>query len=246
MEQKSTLPPETLGRLEGLLSRLQQLTQDKQAVPAILANLETALGRLTRFTDHPAGLPRAEHLGVLSQLFGLYLEAELLRGKEHRTLANLKLSLLQLQEDAGKDVAEPLRRLELFQLCKARLAEEQIQFLPLPFPELEEGYLLAGQQKAKPAGAQEEPLHLSLSLRLSALGNVRVDMVYSQRGLDLHIAGENREKMDYLEEARDEFAQAIATIAVRNISFAADAQLPAKQLQERLLPQLAGILDARA
>lgn len=242
-EQKTGLSPGLFGRLEGLLSRLQQSALNNSvAIPGF----DHALGQLSQLLSQPPGVPQGGQLGLLSQLFGFYLEAELLQGKQKDALANLKQSLLSLQKELGEEVAEPLRRLELFQLCKARLGEDQVQFLPLPFSELEEGYLLAEQQENNSDTENKKGLNLSVSLRLSALGNVRIDMLYSaEHGLQMQIAGENLEKKRYLESCADELRQAVQTVTLNAVSFSADAQLPAKQLQRRLVPEMEGMLDAR-
>lgn len=235
-EQRGSLSPELVGRLEGLIQRLQQVAP---------AGVHEAVGSLTQLLSQAQLDYRAPQLGILSQLFGFHLETELLKGKTKLALTNLKMALLDLRKELADDVSEPLRRLELFQLCKARLAEDQVQFLPLPFPQLEEGYLLAEQQ-GDGVEIGKERVNLSLSLRLSALGNMRVDMLYHpDQGLQLQVAGETLEKKAFLESCSDEFCQSIKNIRVQDIRFSADARLPTKQLQERLLPEASGMLDER-
>ncbi len=245
-QQTGKLSPELLGRLEGLLDKLQQLPQLAQASQSVLPGLDLLSGQLTQLTGQGPNQPEGGQLGVLSQLFGFHLEAELLQGKKKEALANLKASLLAVQKELGEEAKDPLRRIELFQLCKARLAEEQVQFLPLPFNELEEGYLLMEKMPQEESReAAEHPLHITLSLRVSALGNMRIDMLYDKQGLQLRLACENREKMEYLQQHADELKGAIETVPLRGINFAADAQLPSRQLLEKLLPEALGMLDAR-
>lgn len=246
-EQKQGLPPELLGRLEGLLARLQQLPQHAKGAPVVLPGFEIIVHQLEQLVTQRPSVPQGRALGLLSQLFGFHLEAELLQGKQKAALASLKLGLLGLQKELGAAVEEPLHRLELFQLCKARLAEDQVQFLPLPFNELEEGYLLAEQQSGKDEddGEEQLPLQMSLSLRLSALGSIRIDMLYEKEGLHLQLACEDREKMSYMQNCTDELKESLQAIELQGVSFSADAKLPARQLQERLLPDSINMLDAR-
>ena len=129
-ENKQGIAPELLGRLEGLLSRLQRLPQTSSAS---LLGFDMMVNQLEQLVAQRPSLPQGGQLGLLSQLFGFHLESELLQGKKRDALNSLKLSLLNLQKDLGEEVKEPLRRIELFQLCKAKLAEEQVTFLPLPF-----------------------------------------------------------------------------------------------------------------
>ena len=241
-QQKPNLPPGLYGRIEGLMERLQLSVADHPA----MNGYNQMLDQLTQFLVQPPETPQGGQLGFLSQLFGFHLERELLQGKQREALVNLKSSLLNLQKEVGEDVSEPLRRLELFQLCKARLGEDQVQFLPLPFAELEEGYLLAEQSDPGPASDVRKGLNLSLSLRLSALGNIRIDMLYRpEQGLQMQIAGESLEKQRYFEGCADELRQTVQTVALKKIRFSADAQLPAKQLQKRLMPEVNNMLDAR-
>ncbi len=243
--QKQGIAPELLGRLEGLLGRLQQLPRIAGEAPVLLPGFETLIAQLEHLVAQRPTVPQGGQLGLLSQLFGFHLEAELLQGKKKGALASLKSSLLGLQKELGSEVAEPLRKLELFQLCKARLADEQVQFLPLPFNELEEGYLLAERGAKGDDEATESPLQMSLSLRLSALGNIRIDMLYATEGLHLRLACEDREKMAYLQNYTDELGESLQAVELQGVSFSADAQLPARQLQGRLLPDSHNMFDAR-
>ncbi len=240
------LSPELLGRLEGLLDKLQQLPQAEKGTLPVMPGLELISQQLVQLVSQGPQRPEGGQLGLLSQLFGFHLEAELLKGKQKEALNNLKASLLALQKELGEEVVkEPLQRLEMFQLCKARLAEEQVQFLPLPFNELEEGYLLMEQAEQNDDEESEPPLQLALSLRLSALGSMQVDMLYDKEGLHLRLACEDKEKMEYLQQHAAELEEAIETVPLQGVSFAADASEPARQLMARLLPEALGMLDAR-
>ncbi len=242
--QKQKIAPELLGKLEGLLVRLQQLPTASGKNTVAIPELATLVAQLNQVVEQQPSVPQGGKLGVLSQLFGFYLETELLRGKKKAALASLKLSLLNLQKEMGREVEEPLRRLELFQLCKAKLADEQVQFLPLPFNELEEGYLLA-ERNGDVNDEDNAPLQLSLSLRLSALGNIRIDMLYDGDGLHLRLAAEGEEKMKYLQVCSPELKQSLQAVTLRGVSFSADAQPPTRQLQQRLLPESISMLDTR-
>ncbi len=235
--------PDLLGRLEGLKSRLLAIEGAVFTTPEI----ENLLGQLTQLVSQRPATLSGHQLGVLSQLFGFQLETELLEGKKKAALASLKSCLLELQKSRDGDAGDgPLRRLELLQLCKAKLAADQVQFLPLPFSELEEGYLLA-EKKSKSQGMErdEAPLQMSLSLRLSALGNVRIDMLYDDGTLHLRLAGEDQRKMKFIQSCSEELKESLSTVMLQGMSFSADARLPARQLQERLLPNSQNMLDTR-
>lgn len=243
--QAERLSPELLGRLEGLHDKLQQLPPTAQSGQSAIPGLELIASQLAQLIQQGVQPAKGRQLGLLSQLFGFNFEAKLLKGQKKDTLASLKLSLLALQKELGKEIDEPLRRLEMLQLCKAKLAEEQVQFLPLPFDELEEGYLLMEKPPPDEEQTTDRPLQLSLSLRLSALGNMQVDMLYEKQGLHLRIACEDKEKMAYLQNYTAELEAALETVALHTVSFSADGQVPARQLLERLLPEATSMLDAR-
>jgi hypothetical protein len=244
LEQKQSLSPELVGRLEGLLERIKPLEALRSAAELPSPELVTALTQLVQTARQMSSPPDGKALGGLSQFFGLHMERELQEGRLKDALANLKAALLKQSQDGGEEMKEPLRRIELFQLCKARLADEAMVFMPLPFAELEEGYLLAEQGTA----AEEDvaaPLQLSISLRLSALGNLRVDMLYDRQGLQLRLASESQEKMDYIKGAQEELRAVLQSVPLQGIGFAADARAPASQLSERLNPAATNLLDER-
>ena len=243
LAQKQGLSPELLGRLEGMLERFNQLGEQK-GLPLKELEVVANLTHLVQLAHQTALPPDGKPLGVLAQLFGFHLERQLLENKLKDALATLKAALLKGGGEESGDSDEPLRRIELFQLCKSRLAEENVLFLPLPFAELEEGYLLAerGRGAAEEGGA---PLMMSISLRLSALGNMRIDMLYGQGGLQLRLACENRDKMAYVQGAEPELREGLQSVPLQGVSFAMDARLPARQLSERLNPGSRNLLDER-
>ncbi len=242
-DKGAAVPPDLLGRLEGLQLRLLAIEGTSFATP----EMENLLSQLTQLVSQRPATLSGHQLGVLSQLFGFHLETELFEGKKKAAMASLKLCLLELQKTGdGDDVDGPLRRLELLQLCKAKLAADQVQFLPLPFSELEEGYLLAEKKpESDEVRHDKAPLQMSLSLRLSALGNVRIDMLYDDEGLHLRLAGEDQRKMKFMQSCSEELKDSLSTVKLQGVSFSADARLPTRQLQERLLPNSQNMLDTR-
>ena len=236
--------PEVLGRLEGAVARLKHLQPDLFASLPVFDRLVQNLAQASPSRVAP---PIIAQLGVFSLLFGLAFEKNSFRLQDPDILKHLHETLLKIRSLPDRNVEEPLHRIEALQLCRGRLAEQQLMFLPLPFQELEEGYLLAKNQDHHKEGRadSETSLQVSLSLRLSALGNLRVDLLYDQQGLRLRLAGENQEKMNFLQRFGDDLEQALAFTPLRALSFSADAKLPAAQLQQRVLPGYKTLLDAR-
>ena len=244
LEPGTTVPPDVLGRLEGAVARLKHLQPDLFASLPVLDGLVQTLAQAS---SSRTVAPIIEQLGVFSLLFGLAFEKNSFRLQDPDILKHLHEALLKIRSLPDRNVEEPLHRIEVLQLCRGRLAEQQLMFLPLPFHELEEGYLLAKNQDHHEEGRSdnETSLQVSLSLRLSALGNLRVDLLYERQGLRLRLAGENQEKMNFLQKFSEDLEQALAFTSLHALSFSADAKHPAAQLQQRVLPGYKSLLDAR-
>jgi hypothetical protein len=245
------LPPDLLGKIDGLTTQIHQLLTREGVAPLLQQLLQLVAVQLQQLTAAPPVPAQGETLGLLSQFFGLHLERELLLGKQKQALANLKQTLLTLQQKSAEDLREPLNRIELFQLCKARFSEAQLQFLPLPMVGLNDGYLVAGRQETaeqeRSAQNQKEEVRVSLSLRLSSLGSMRVDLnLLPDQGLVVRLACEDRRKMEYLKGCEGELAAVLSQLQLRQVYYSADAQHPLKQLQQSLLPHQHTLLDTRA
>ena len=244
------LSPDLLGRIEGLTRQIHQLLTRDGVAPLLQQGLQLVAVQLQQLMMTPPTPARGETLGFLAQFFGLHLERELLLGKQKQALTNLKRTLLALQQKTGEDFREPLSRIEVFQLCKARFAETQLQFLPLPLVGLSDGYLLAERRKAdEQDSAKEETdqVQLSLSLRLSGLGNLRVDLHFDpDQGLAVRLACEDQRKMEYVKKCEQELIDALTSVKLQQVHYSADARHPLGQLQQSLLPGQNTLLDTRA
>ncbi len=245
------LSPDLLGRIEGLTRQIHQLLTRDGVAPLLQQGLQLVAVQLHQLMVAPPSPARGEALGFLSQFFGLHLERELLLGKQKQALTNLKRTLMALQQRAGEDFRDPLSRIEVFQLCKARFAEAQLLFLPLPLVGLSDGYLLAERRHADEQDAAQEQeadhVKLSLSLRLSGLGNMRIDLHYDpDQGLVVRLACEDRRKMEYVKSCEEELIDALTSVKLQQVHYSADACHPLGQLQQSLLPGQSTLLDTRA
>lgn len=240
--------PALLGHLKSLVVQLQIAVGEKLVWPQELQQVvQQVLDTVGPLVTTPEILVQGGKLGLLAQLFGLNLEAELLRGRTREALSSLKLALLGEQKKLGPKGEEALHRIELFQVCRARLAEQNLLFVPLPLSFLEEGFLLVegdGQQddlqKSKNGTTQ-----MSLHLRMSALGNLRIDMLSEPSGLLLRVACEDRHRAEFLQSLSGQLKERLKDLPIRGISFTIGAKLPVRELLEKIVPHAQGILDAR-
>lgn len=154
--------------------------------------------------------------------------------------------MVQGQEgDLPDKAAQSLQQLELFQLCQAKLAQQQIQMLPLPLPFLEQGYLIAGQSKPSKPGEEGQPLTLSLHLALQGLGNLQIDFLHDAQGVYIRFVCADREKADFAATFGQELTTSLADLPLQGITFAAGAPDPARALITKMMAGGDTILDTR-
>ncbi len=242
------LSPALLGHLKKLVVQLEIAAAAKPVWPQELQQVvRQVLNVMQPLVGGPELIVRGEHLGMLSQLFGLNLEAELLRGRTREALSSLKLALLGEGESLGPKGEEALQRLELFQVSRVRLAEQNLFFIPLPFSFLEEGFLLVEEQGQQKDQQKEDTdmVRMSLYLRLSALGSLRVDMLSESSGVLLRVACEDQSRATFLQSLCGQLKERLRDLPVRGISFTSGAKSPATELIEKIVPRSQGMLDAR-
>ncbi len=241
------LSPKLLGHLKGLATQLDTAVAAKPDWPQNLRHLvQQILGVLQPLVAEPEILARKGNLGVLSQLLGLNLEAELLRGRTRDALSSLKLALLGESSELGVKGEEALHRIELFQLCRVRLAEQGLTFVPLPLSFLEEGFLIA-EDDAKQAQQQKKAkgMRVSVFLRLSSLGNLRIDLLSEDSSCLLRVACEDKQRADFLQSMGEQLQERLQELSISSINFTVGVEAPARELLKKILPDKHGMLDAR-
>jgi hypothetical protein len=246
--QKPVLPLSLPGQMQELARLLEGVGSERSAWPAMQQQVvDQVLASMRPLLAEPDSTQLAGKLGILSQLLGLNLEAELLRGRTREALSSLKLALLDHVQDLTPKEQEALHRLELFQVCRARLADQGQLFLPLPLAFLEEGFLLIEQDDA--SGAKSDPadesVHMALFLRLSALGNVKIDILAEPGGLRLRVIGEDQERVDFLESLSERLRNQLQQVQVRSLSFATGVETPTRELLKKLVPDSQRFFEAR-
>ena len=247
-EQKPALPAGLPGQMQELARQLEGVGSERPGWPAMQQQaVDQLLASIRPLLAEPDSTQLAGKLGVLSQLLGLNLEAELLRGRTREALSSLKLALLDHAQNLNPKEQEALHRLELFQVCRARLADQGQLFLPLPLAFLEEGFLLVQQDDdaEQKNAADKESVHMALYLRLSALGNVKIDILAEPGGLRLRVIGEDQEKVDFLESLSERLRSQLQQVPLRSLSFATGVETPTRELLKKLVPDSQRFFEAR-
>lgn len=242
---------EGLGRLlapfvEDTRDALARVAQVLAELPALAAN-PAAEAAVARELDGP----QRDLLATLLRL--IRRDASRLAGSEGPALAGKFAAALEKEALGGLRQAleksgEALQQLELWQMCRARLAEIGVDFLPLPLAFLEQGYLVARRQGGEPdrGGEGEQGSHsLTLFLELEGLGPLQIDCLYQGGGLYLRFFCRDRQVAGFLAGGRDELARALGEETLRGAAFAAGAEEPAQALIRRLIPPMTSIVNAR-
>ncbi|MCF6180115.1 MAG: hypothetical protein L3J63_12120, partial [Geopsychrobacter sp.] len=240
--------PALLGHVKDFVDKLVLATVDQENwSPELRQIVEQILGTMRPLAAQPQVLTQVGQLGVLSQLFGLNLEAELLRGRERDVLNSLKLALLGKRGKLGSKGEEAVHRIELFQICRVKLAEQNVVFVPLPLPFLEEGFLLVDRDGESEQGQRQEneEVRMTLHLKLSVLGNLRIDMLTDSTGILLRVTCEDKQRADFLQGMSTQLREHLQTLPLRGVSFTSGVESPARELLKKILPLSQHMLDAR-
>ena len=201
----------------------------------------------------PARLAGGDIAG-LQKMLGLDLERLLAENKTSDAGNTLKGALLMIAGSAGeKDgnrgalVQSLLEQLQLFALCRYRLGQENVQFLPLPLPFLETGYILAEKdgrdREEDDEGGDKGAWRMNIHLKLSRLGNLQILLLFEDnpdeggRALRLRVLCENDETVRLVSSALPMLADRLSTVKLAGYSVGGGAKDPVASLLKRLAPQ---------
>jgi len=241
------------GQSFDLLPLLEELAAPNHPLAKTLSPAagDALQGALLFFSGQTEGT-EGRFLKSLVRVLGLDLEQRLQQDPAGAPLANLKGAVLELLDRVqGQDIptADRIRRLhqliEATQIFRARLNEDGFLLLPLPFPFLDYGYLLAERH---PRGNGDTPRSggmLSLYLQLSSIGALNINMLFDQRGLTLRIRTESRQSMAFLEGYRDELEQRLQPWRLAGLNFSSDATAPQQHLVNLLSGGRSTVFDTR-
>jgi len=228
-------------------------------LPLLSADMQAALNEITYLLRADPGQVNGKNLAGLWEKLGLNLEALLAedKGAQARTgLKSLLFTLASRLEQQGiftEGLDRVLDQFNLYQLCRHRLAQENIFFLPLPFPFLEQGYLLAEKETyAEDADEEdadedrpEEAWKMTLHLKLSVLGALEIKLLFEDQALRLRVLCDSREKAALLSRALPRLKERLSTVSLHSFSVDAGAQDPVTSLVKRLAPDGEHFLEAQ-
>jgi Trp operon repressor len=223
-------------------SHLQALTA------SVLQSLAQSLGNI----QQQMATPPPRELALLAQILGLNFEGRLLNGEVEQARNSLKGLLLQLkgQEDSPPQVREHstnlLQQLELFQLCRGRLAQNGVLFLPLPYDFLHQGYVLIeehGSEQDTAGSEKEKTLSVTLNLTLEHLGSLNIHMLFVQEQLFMRISCTDARTTALIQKTHAELDAVLQPLGLKRINIDARGKDPAVALFERLSPDRS-VLDA--
>jgi len=235
-----------LGEDLDLASKLRQiLGQTPQSTTGQSLASHTTADSLLQGLNQFAARPDGSFLAALSSLLGLDTEALLASEPESR-VGNLKALLLQLmgQQDGTSQQQENSKNLlqhtELMQLCRAKLHQDNVFFLPLPFPFLERGFALMERRRgSEPEAEENEPegYSISLCLRLQNLGALEVRMLYEEPQLLVRILCKEQEAADFFSGLKEQFKEAVEALQVQSLTVTTGGRDPDRILMENVLPE---------
>lgn len=191
---------------------------------------------------------------LVSQL-GLTLERLLAAGEGSRGTTTIKAVLLELlnafkaESQLTALASKNLATLEFFQLAQLHADSGQQLIFPLPLTFIEHGFLLIEQHEddqGRQGDYQDEEFRFSLFVRMTELGNIRVDFVHSPGGLFIRFQTDSQEKAEFIESYSEELKQHLSESPLLGISFTAGAPDPAAELIRRIVPEGRAVLNTTA
>ncbi len=238
--------------LSSLLQTLQ--LPPNPAIEALTTTSRQVLENFSALQQRPlSGKEGGEVLRQMIDTLGLQMEARFGKGLKGEETGSLKAALLEVihlfgesekTKEAGKTL---LSTIESFQLSQLRLDQDKTLIIPLPFPFLEQGYLLIDQKQDQETEdhTRKKQLHFSLHLALSGLGNIQIEFVQTDDGLWMRFNCDSQEKADFVGQFSDDLKQQLADTPLQGLSFSGKANAPGTDLVRLLAPAGKSFLDTK-
>lgn len=244
-----------IGQNIDLAPLLQILNQPPNPAIELLSPLSRqALEAFLALQQRPVSAKEGgEVLRQMADTLGLQLEAKLGRGLKDEGTGSLKSALLELvhlfkdTEKIGETSKSLLSTIESFQLSQLRLDQDKTLILPLPFPFLDQGYLLIDQKQGQETEDHEmkKQLHFSLHLALSGLGDINIEFLQTDDGLWMRFNCDSQEKADFVSQFSDDLKQQLADLPLQGLSFSGTAKGPDTDLIRLLVPEGQSLLNTK-
>jgi hypothetical protein len=239
---------ETINRFTGARNELTP-------TPFLLRLLGLVLNPETGKNNPPQTPLQGKDLKEYIDRVGTSLERLLAEGKTDQAAATLKSALLEIKERHGANEAIARQAgqlnatIEAVQLLQVRLAQDSIFLLPLPFPFLEQGFLVVDQEhpgQSNRGEKKETAARYSLYLQLEGLGNLRIDLQQGTSGTRIFFYAQDPERASFLAQNRNELIDLMTATTPESIQFLAGAEDPVKSLLARITQTGTTVLNTTA
>lgn len=254
----------TLNTLKAGLAELVSFLKGPESLLQLLSTNSLQTGLLSQAKAEAIFFPQggaggSENKGgeLLQQLvnkLGLNLESLLAAGNKEEAVKTVKLALMELvqnfteQSKLAESGKHALNTLEFFQLTQIQAGRQDTLIVPLPLPFLEQGYLVVEDyqgQSGQGGEDREMPKHFSLFLKLSPLGNLKIDFLASGDGVYIRFNSESKEVSDFLAAFKDELNTAITDTLVHGVSFTEKGEDPLTAVLKRSRAEAESFIDTK-
>jgi hypothetical protein len=245
-----------------LLKQLLPLLQENNTLPAaqpfrqlltLLAGLDSEL--LPRETSQLDG----GQLEKIITRLGTNTEQLLAQGTREEVVQTLKFSLLELSQQlsqADKSTVQAdkiVQSIELYQFLQIRLASESLFFMPLPYPFLDQGYLLvdADRPDQDAEDTNDTPAKsattYTLHLQLQGLGNLEIKILQKNDQIAVQFLAEDVERAKFMAGYREELKHWLTTADLESVQYLVGSIDPVKALLEKIMQGgVTGMVDTNA
>jgi len=203
----------------------------------------------TDVTDRNVNGGLARFLGYL----GMDYEALLAQGERQTAAATLKSLLTDVtktdslpKELAGDNLEHFSSLFELWQLIRLKMAQQSVEFWPLPLPQFEQGFLRAERGGGDASAGENEDTRswrVTVNLQLAGFGPVQIDFLWENSGLFLRFQCATPEQVSLLNEKQEELKKFVSSLPLEGVSVSLGGKEPATALVSLLAGE--GVFDAR-
>lgn len=234
---------------------LQSLGQEVKQSPLLSQISKNILNLFNQILgQEPQNTVNQEQIRIILQQTGMDFEQLLAAGDQKKAVATLKSTLFEIihkfsgNEKIQKQAEQLIKTIELYQNLNIRMLNDSLFFFPLPFPFLEQGYLLVSQDNDEQLKTNDENQgkKYSLHLKLEGLGNLQIDMYQKNDTVSLQFFAQDPERAAFLKEFGKELQEWLTALQLTSVSFLTGAEDPIKYLLINITRNQSGVLDTRA